>query len=207
MVREWMLGHGRLRIGITSGIFFGAGMGAFFYFQNSPRLVAEAIAGGIVSGVLFGTVMARILPRVLCTQHLSGLSQPDRLAVRAAVMHGQPVSDPQLAPSALAHARAVMESTRKQQARPRRWLFFAIAVLELVLAAGKTITGPTWMAVFFWIATAFLLTLGLAAPWALGRQHTKAQAAAESAADQMSRLESRPWQCCPRPQQPPSSRP
>jgi hypothetical protein len=100
-------------------------------------------------------------------------------------MRGEPVSDPRLAPGVLAYAKMVMASTRKLQARPRRWMAFALAALELVIAIAKTITGPAWQAVFFWAATAMALGIAWGMPWALERQRAKAEAAADSAAGQI----------------------
>jgi hypothetical protein len=167
-------------------------MGAFSYFQHSPRPVAGVIAGGVVAGAVFGTVMAFALPRTLGVGRLFELPRADGIAVGRAVGRGEPVSDPRLAPSVLAHAQAVMDSARRQQTQPWRWLLFALAALGLVQAVGRTITGPVWLAVFSWATAAMFLTLGLAWPRILDRRHAKAQAAAEFAADQIGRLGNRP---------------
>jgi hypothetical protein len=190
MWREWLLRGGRLRIavivGLFSGLFFGIGMGIFFYWAGS-RSVVGAIAVGVVAGAAFGTLMVvRPWPGAWWgVKPLFELPPSDRVLVLGAVMRGEPVSNPRLAPGVLAYAKVVMASARKLQARPRRWVAFALAALELVIAVVKTITGPAWQAVFFWAATAMFLGIAWATPWALERQRMKAEAAADSAADQI----------------------
>ena len=105
-----------------------------------------------------------------------------------ALTRGERVSDPQLAPSVLAYAQVVMASARKQQDRHVQWVFLAVAALGLALAVTDTIRGPVRPAVVFWVVTATAVGLGLWLPWGLERQRARAEAAADSAADQIGGL-------------------
>lgn len=150
-------------------------------------MVATAV--GVVAGAAFGTLMVvRPWPGAWWrVRQLFELPPSDRAAVLGAVMRGEPVSDPRLAPGMLAYANMVTAGARKLQARWRRWVSIALGALELVLAVTKTITGPVWQAVVFWVGTVMFLSIGWASPWALEYQRKRAQAAADSAADQLGR--------------------
>lgn len=118
------------------------------------------------------------------SRELSELPSPDRVAVLRAVMRGEPVSDPRLAPSVVVCAKSVMALVRRRQAPLWRWMLFAFAGLDLVIAVWKTSTGPVWQAVFFWAATVMVFGFGCNQARALVRFREKVEAAADYAADQ-----------------------
>jgi hypothetical protein len=189
VLREWLwrgrrLG-GRLRIGVTSGLFFAICMGVVYLVMGPPRAAVGAAIGALVGGAGFGTVMAVYAGRSL--RELSGLPPSDRVAVIRAVRRGEQVSDPRLAPSVLACAKSVMASRRRLQSPRWRWLFFAVAALYLVMALVKTTAGSASQAVWIWVGTVMFFAAGWAWPRELGRVREKAEAAADYAADQIGR--------------------
>jgi hypothetical protein len=189
VLRDWLWRGGRLRYGVTMGLLFGVCMGAFLYWVGSPRSAVGAVIGGVVAGAGSGSWIAvsRYAGGLLFSRELSELPPPDRVAVLRAVMRGEPVSDPRLAPSMLACAKSVMALVRRQQAPLWRWMLFAFAGLGLVIALWKTSTGRVWQAVFFWAATVIIFGFGCTNPRALVRSREKAEAAADYAADQIGR--------------------
>jgi len=194
VLREWLWHgsrlRGRLRLGVATGLFFGIWMGAWLYWTNSPRSAVGAAIAGVAGGAAFGTMIAvsRYAGGLFAIWELSELSPSDRVAVMRAVRRGEPVSDPRLAPGALACATSVMESLQRQQAPLWRSVPFIIAGLALVLAVTMTSTGPVWQAVLFWAATVLFLGVGLALPWSQRRLREKAEAVAGDAAEQIVRL-------------------
>jgi hypothetical protein len=189
VLREWLWRGGRLRYGVTMGLLFGICMGVFTYWVGSPRSAVGAAIGGVVAGMGSGSWIAvsRYAGGLLFSRELSELPPPDRVAVLRAVMRGEPVSDPRLAPSVLACATSVMASVRRQQAPQWGWMLFAFAGLGLVIALWKTSTDRVWQAVFFWAATVIIFGFGCTNPRALVRSREKAEAAADYAADQIGR--------------------
>jgi hypothetical protein len=178
---------------VTRGVLFGIFMGVFLYGWESPwplrvvpRTVTAAI-GGVVCGAVFGILVA-VTPPTDGWWHIrqvSVLPPSDRVAVMRAVRGGEPVSDLRLAPGVLAYAEVVMARTQKQLARHVRWQAFALAALGLVVAVVVSGTGRAWVAVFFGAAAVMWVVVAWRVPGALERQLAKAQAAADSAADQI----------------------
>jgi hypothetical protein len=189
VLREWLWRGGRLRYGVTMGLAFGICMGAFSYWMGSPRSAVGAAIVGVVAGAGFGSWIAvsRYAGGLLFSRELSELAPPDQAAVLRAVLRGEPVSDPRLAPGVIACAKSVMAVVRRQQAPLWRWMLFAFAGLELVLAVWKTSTGRVWQAVFFWAATVMVFSVGCTGPGRLVRLREKVEAAADYAADQIGR--------------------
>jgi hypothetical protein len=194
VLREWLwrgrrLG-GRLRYGVTIGLIFGIGEGVVFYWVlGSPRSAVAAVIAGVVGGAGFGVWMAvsRDGFGMFAIRELSELPPSGRVAAVRAVMRGEPISDPSLAPGVLALAKSVMESVRRQQAPWSRWLFFVFAALALLMAVATTSTGPVQQAAYFWAAAVVCLVFGWARPRALRRLRDRAEAAGDYAAGQIGR--------------------
>lgn len=181
---------------VTQGVFFGIGMGVFFYWALPLPLEATATAravgaatGAVVCGVLFGIIMAvsRSADGWWRIRQVSGLPPSDRVAVLRAVRGVEPVSDPRLAPGVLAYAEWVMAFVRKQQDRHEQRRLFVLVVFALVMGVMETVTGRVGLAVFFGTGAAIFLIVAWRLPGALEQQRAKAQAAADSAADQIGR--------------------
>jgi hypothetical protein len=187
VLREWLWNgrrlEGRLRYGVTVGLFHGIWLGAWLAASFSRRPAAEAAIESVVGGAALGIFVAVRARRGGCLRLLSAVPPSERGLVMRAVTRGEPVSDPRLAPYVLDCAESVLESVRKSRSPLGRWMFVAVAALPVVLAVVKTKSGPVWAAVFFWTITVMILGLGWAAPWRFARQRQKAERAAELAAD------------------------
>ena len=191
MVREWLWRHGRLAIGVTTGVlFFGFGMVAHAHHYHRP--LAVVITAGVVVGACVGAVMAFVLPWMLGVGRLFELPMPDAIAVRGTVRYGSAVSDPRLAPAVIAHATTVMESLPKQK-KALTWLAYAMAALELAEAVMKAIGGSAGGTVFFLIGAAMFAAGGRVTPRELDRRRARARAAANLAAGQLGGLGNQPW--------------
>lgn len=192
MVREWLWRHGRLMVGVTTGVlFFGSVMVAHGHHYH--RSLAVVVVGGVVVGACVGAVMAVILPWMLGVGRLFELPMADAIAVRRAVSFGKAVPDPRLAPSVIAHATRVVESLPKQK-KVLTWLAYAMAVLELADAVTKAVRGSAWGTVVFYIAaSAMFAASSRATPRELDRRRANARAAADLASGQLGGLGIRSW--------------
>lgn len=190
MVREWLWRHGRLVIGVTTGVlFFGSGMVTHGHHHHWP--LAVVITAGVVAGACFGAVVAVVFPWMLDVGRLFELPMPDAIAVRRAVRYGGAVSDPRLAPTVIAHATTVMESLPKQK-KILTWLAYAMAALELADAVIKATGGSAGETVFFLIAATMFAAGGRVTPRQLDRRRARARAAANLAAGQLGGLGNQP---------------
>jgi hypothetical protein len=142
--------------GLGTGVFFGVIMGVT---NHSARV-------GLFEGLFFGTLMAvffAVMARRRWPASFTALGIDQRQRVRTAVLKGDAVDDPALAPAVIDYA------TRVEQAQARGW---SLPLLGIVCGAGTawlavdafrhhdTGSGLLWaVAVCFWLLVGFGLPL------------------------------------------------
>jgi hypothetical protein len=174
-MREWLWRGGPLRRAVAVGLF-GALVAVVSQLAVSVSAVA-AVAGGLVGGVLLGAIVWRR------GDHLSVLSPSDRVSVIRAVDHGEPVSDPRLAPDVLTFAKVVMSAAGQEQRQ--RWVVFVLPALTIPVAVAGTVAGSVRLAAYFWAVTVFFLVFAWLLPRRVERKLKNAGEAARIAKDQI----------------------
>jgi|GEM_PF-2270077 len=169
---EKLWAGGRLQMALWIGVPAGACFGVLQFLTDSASPIGAVVAA-MWFALIFGVVMTRWLRRAW--PGADGLPPRDRAAVRRAVMRGEDIGEPRLAP-AVADLVEVVRRAKERDHR-YRWMLWLFAGVTLCLALNDSLAGSIRSAVVWW-ALVWFWAVFLA--W-LPRRNARALARAERA--------------------------